>query len=152
MCQPCECDYAKMSEEKANYMASKIKNIALENMQLVEDEYTLYTASGQVAFAAAFIYMDIYTNPTFDFSSGQKVKFEGTAWGLGLSGGQAWMAAAFTVSPSELIGDVSFSFVTGALETEINWWRGDQYLGSAFGATLGVGVAAGGGGGNFSNA
>ncbi|GAA4499937.1 hypothetical protein [Pseudaeromonas paramecii] len=108
------------------------------------------TSPSQVAFAEAFIYVKVYSNDQgFKLPSGAFAKFEGTAWGAALGGGVTWMTAVFAVDESSIFGDVSFNFNSAGGQTNLNFWRGSTFIGSAVGAGLGVSLGASGGSGTF---
>ncbi|WP_412060313.1 hypothetical protein [Rubrivirga sp. IMCC45206] len=108
------------------------------------------TPASQVAFAEAFIYVKVYSNDRgFKLPSGAYAKFEGTAWGVAFGGGVTWMTAVFAVPESQIFGDISFNFNSAGGQTNLNFWRGSTFVGSAVGAGLGVSLGASGGSGTF---
>jgi hypothetical protein len=139
-----------LCRERVEQTTLKIQSIMDANKHLKEAKAAAYTANGQVAFAEVFIWTKVYTNPYFTFSSGEKVRFEGESWGIAFGGGVTWMVGTFTVPPSQLIGDVTFNFNSAGGQTNLNFWRGSTYLGSAVGAGLGVSIGVTGGSGKFS--
>jgi hypothetical protein len=145
-----ENTHEELCRLRVDQTAEQIKSIMSANKHLTEAKAAVYLASGMVAFAEAFLLTRVATNPYFTFSSGEKVRFEGYSWGPGFGGGVTWMAATFTVPPSELIGDVGFNFNSVGGQTNLNFWRGSTYLGSAVGAGLGVSIGVTGGSGKFS--
>lgn len=59
------------------------------------------------------------------------------------------MTAVFAVPESSIFGDVSFNFNSAGGQTNLNFWRGSTFIGSAVGAGLGVSLGASGGSGTF---
>lgn len=124
-----------------------LKGIASANQNLTAIGPTL---PSQVAFAEAFIYVKVYCNDRgFQLPSGAYARFEGTAWGAAFGGGVTWMTAVFAVPESSIFGDVAFNFNSAGGETNLNFWRGDTFIGSAVGAGLGVSIGVSGGSGTF---
>ncbi|REJ86126.1 MAG: hypothetical protein DWQ36_22070 [Acidobacteria bacterium] len=108
------------------------------------------TPPSQVAFAEAFVYVKVYSNDKgFKLPSGAYAKFDGTAWGAAFGGGVTWMTAVFAVPESQIFGDVSFNFNSAGGQTNLNFWRGSTFIGSAVGAGLGVSIGVSGGSGTF---
>jgi hypothetical protein len=108
------------------------------------------TSPSQVAFAEAFVYVKVYCNDRgFELPDGTYAKFEGTAWGVAFGGGVSWMTAVFAVPEDEIFGDVSFNFNSAGGQTNLNFWRGSTFIGSAVGAGLGVSLGSSGGSGSF---
>jgi len=108
------------------------------------------TPPSPVAFAEAIIYVKVSNNDRgFKLPSGTYAHFEGTAWDLGFCAGLTWMTAVFAVPESSIFGDVSFHFNSTPGVTNLNFWRGSTFIGSAVGAGLGPGMGASGGSGKF---
>lgn len=80
------------------------------------------------------------------------VKFEGELIGLAAVHGESVGFATFAVPRNELVGEVSCQVNAGGVGpglVEINWWRGDKYIGTFVGGGLIEGVAIVGGKGKF---
>jgi hypothetical protein len=119
------------------------------NKHLIGATLADYPVSGSFAWATAFVYSTLATNPTLDYSTGEKVTFYGTAWGVGLGGGKLWTTGSMTVPASQLIGSADFTIgVAGGLTT-INFSRNGSSLGTVVGAGLSVGVTIVHGSGEF---
>lgn len=108
------------------------------------------TPPSPVSFAEVFIYFEVNSvTDGFELPSGAYAKFSGKAWGAGFGGGLTWMTAVFAVPESGIFGDVSFNFNSAGGQTNLNFWRGNTFVGSAVGAGLGVSIGASGGSGEF---
>lgn len=108
------------------------------------------TAPSTVAFGEAFVYITVScADKGFKLPSGTYARFEGTAWGAAFGAGVTWMTAVFAVPESSIFGEVSFNFNSAGGQTNLNFWRGSTFIGSAVGAGLGVSVGVSGGSGSF---
>jgi hypothetical protein len=111
-----------------------------------------WKVNGTVGFAAAAVYIQLHG--MFDLEKGQHLKFEGTAGGIALAGGEFRGEAVFAVSLEELTrGSVFVEAYTLAVVGGgiiMNWSRDFKPLGTFKGTGFGLLGGAAWGSGNFS--
>jgi hypothetical protein len=141
--------------EYANQVVAGVRELAVQNPRVLAGDMAAtadYPVSGSFAWATAFIYSTLYTNPTLDYSSGQKVAYSGTAWGVGFGAGKLWTAGTMVVPANQLVGPADFAMVVVGGMTYIDFSRNGQFLGSVAGAGLSIGLSGVGGSGEFTAA
>jgi hypothetical protein len=133
----------------ADQAAAAARDLAALGPQALAAKAVEYPVSGSFAWATAFIYSTLYTNPTLDYSTGEKFTYSGTAWGIGLGAGKLWTVGAMSIPPSQLPGPADFNIAVIGGITYIDFWRNGQRIGGVTGAGLSVGVNAAHGSGEF---
>lgn len=140
------------SEEGYAMTRNRLVEVVEANEHLVKAGDGPWVCPGSVSFSGAiFVKMDgrfLYPpGPTQGY-----VKFEGELKGLAAVHGEAGGFATFAVPRNELVGEVSCQVNAGGVGpglVEINWWRGDKYIGTFVGGGLVTGVAIALGKGKF---
>jgi len=110
------------------------------------------TCNGSFAYASAFIWSTLYTNPTLNFANGISLEFYGTSWGAGLGAAKMWVAGHSTIPPIQLLGQIDYELHFLAAVTEIMFSRNGVRLVHVLGAGLGIGTGLFKGSGEFKRA
>jgi hypothetical protein len=138
--------------QHADQIVAAVKELAPHTPHAALATATDYAVSGSFAWATAFVYSTLYTNPTLDYSTGQKFSYSGTAWGVGFGGGKLWTAGTMVIPPNALAGPADFSVAVLGGVTYISFTRNGSFIGSVAGAGLSIGVSAVTGDGEFKSA
>lgn len=139
---------AEQVRERAATIQNELKPVIEKENKRVADVAPTFLAHGFVAFATAWIYTA--ATGTFKLPSGKTAGFDGTAWGLGVTGQGNYGVASFWVEESQLKGEMTFT-VTGASllvgGARVTWWKGGKLVGwyESLGIGLGISVTVGSG-------
>lgn len=133
---------AEKVRRRAAAIQKELKPHLEEERQRIADLAPTFVAHGFVAFATAWIYTA--ATGTFKLPSGKSAAFDGTAWGLGLTGQGNYGVASFWVKESELKGEMTFTVTAASLlvgGARVTWWKGTKLVGWYEAAGIGLGAA-----------
>jgi len=142
----------RKGQEYQDKIRNRVIEIAAANGHILEGKDGPWVCPGPLHFAGAIV---VEMNGKFLYPPGPQqgyVTFEGTLYGLALVHGIAMGFATLALPRNEVVGEVSCQVNAGGVETglvEINWWRGNQYVGTFVGGGAIEGVAVVGGKGRF---
>lgn len=111
-----------------------------------------YGASGTFNVAAVGIWARVTCELTYT-DSGKKLRFDGTAWGIGAGDAYAPIGGGPFVAPEVLIGDAKFHVqfaAGGGGVVNATWWTPGGAVGQYTGVALGGGAGEMGGSGTWS--
>ena len=128
---------------------------ALRSTEERNEGASVFAARGSIDYAAYFIGGKL-TLPYLEFPSlgDRRIKFEGTAWGLGLGGFYLYGGGPFA-HPDTCLGDASFEIHGAAVAggtVQVTFWNSSGALGVTTAVGGGAGAAIMGGTGKFTAA
>jgi hypothetical protein len=139
-----------MAKTRCELMDKKLREMVQANKHLLEESEspTLYSVTGTLHIAFVVVWNQLTIDKMED--DGLNLTFEGSGWGVGIGGGVAGFTGAFTIPPSQLLGEASYNiFMTGP-GTVVDFLKGGKYVGSIVAAGLSVGIGNFVGSGTFS--
>jgi hypothetical protein len=139
-------------QEYQDKIRTRLIEVAAANGHLLEGKEGPWVCPGPIEFKGFF---QIDMEGKFLYPPGPQqgyVKFEGHATGLAAVHGASVGFATLALTRNEVVGEVTCQVNAGGVGpgiVEINWWRGNQYVGTFVGGGAIEGVAIAFGKGRF---
>jgi len=141
-------DLKALSQQRFELTRQSVSEFVKANSAAAQPQTAKYEASGKAVFAVIVIYTKLQVD--LDFTTGDKLQYNGDIWGLGFPGGGiSWGHGWFEIPPNQLIGNATVQVSLTPLTTEITFWKDGRYAGIFVGGGIAVASFNGGGSGSF---